>query len=67
MTREQEIYEKFQKGDPLLDVELEQGLDFFTNLALDLNKAGPVFRLAANEANRVRIALNAYRMARKKS
>lgn len=60
----QVVYEKYQRGDPLNDNELAGAAAHFYQLSEMLYKSGPVFRLAANEANRVYLALNGFMQAR---
>ncbi len=61
------VYEKFTNGEPLTDSEIEEGISFFYDMTLKLSAMGPVFRLAANESNRVLIQLQNFRDARKES
>lgn len=60
------IYEKLLNGDSLSDEELEEGIDTFRTLAAKLSSVGPVFALAANEANRAFLQLYGYWSARKR-
>jgi hypothetical protein len=61
------IYEKYVNGEPLTDKELEIGAAFFRDLAHMNSQAGPVFKLAASEANRVATALEGFIDARKRN
>lgn len=59
-----DIYEKFVKGDRLTDAECEYGAIYFRRVACDLIGCGPIFKLAANEAQRVWVALQSFSEAR---
>ena len=59
-----EIYEKFVNGDSITDEELKAGSIFFHDLWVQLQQAGSVFKLAANEAGRVYYQFDSYRRAR---
>lgn len=59
------VYERFQKGDPLSDLDLNVGIAHFKVMADLLYSSGPVFRLAAIEAGRVARRFEEYRAARK--
>lgn len=59
-----EIYEKFVNGDSLSDEELKVGAIFFHDMWVQLKQAGPVFKLAANEANRVQSQFDSFIRAR---
>lgn len=59
-----EIYEKFVNGDSLTDEELKVGSIFFHDLWVQLQQAGPVFKLAANEAGRVYYQFDSFIIAR---
>lgn len=58
------VYEKYTNGDSISDEELKEGLAFFKKLSDDLMTLGPVFKLAAVEANLVYMAFNSYQRAR---
>lgn len=58
------VYAKFCKGDPLTNNELDVGIEHFRPLSDMLFRSGPVFRLAAQEANRVATGLEDYKSAR---
>lgn len=58
------VYDKFNNGEPLTDQDLDEGIEFFRQLAHNLSSLGPVFRLSANEARRVHCSLLAFRAAR---
>lgn len=62
--RAHEIYNLVQSGERVSDANLELGLAFYKNLADSLRQCGPVFKLAANEANRVFDVLDGYHRAR---
>lgn len=59
-----QIHEKLQNGDPLANVEVLEGAAFFKDLADRLLKCGPVFHLAAKEANRCYLNLDGFAQAR---
>lgn len=65
MNRPHEIYKKYQKGSPLTDDEIREGMEFFKDVSDKLYQAGPVFILPAIECNRVYLGLNGYYTARK--
>lgn len=58
------VYTKFCNGDSLTDNELDVGINHFKPLADMLFRSGPVFRLAAQEANRVAMRLEDYKRER---
>ena len=64
MSTPHEIYNKYQKGDPLTDSDLEIGILHFTALSELLSQSGPVFNLACNEACFVASRLRGYKIAR---
>jgi hypothetical protein len=59
------IYVKVQKGDPLTDEEVDEGVKFFEDLDRRLIQLGPEFHLAWNEAARVARTLRSYQKARR--
>lgn len=59
------IYEKVLNGNVITNLELQFGIEFFQDLADKLNRCGPQFRLAANEANRVYMLLSDFHTARR--
>lgn len=59
-----EIYEKFVNGDSLTDEELKVGSIFFHDMWVQLKQAGPVFKLAANEAGSVYFQFDSFIRAR---
>lgn len=59
-----EIYEKYVNGDSLSDEELKVGSIFFHDLWVQLKQAGPVFKIAANEAGRVYCQFDSFIRAR---
>ena len=59
-----ELYNKYIGGDKITDNELKESIPFWRDLASMLNKAGPVFKLAANEAGRVHRGLEGFAEAR---
>ena len=61
----EEIRKKWSKVKGLSDDEVEYGITHFTQLAVLANEAGPVFRLAAWEAERVKEVLETFRHNRK--
>jgi len=65
MNTAEKVYEKYSNGDSISDAELKFGIEFFDNLATNLFSAGPVFKLAAQEALRVRNMLHSFKIARK--
>lgn len=58
------VYTKFCNGDPLSDNELDVGIYHFKPMADMLFRSGPVFRLAAQEANRVAMRLEEFKQSR---
>jgi hypothetical protein len=58
------FYEKFNSGSPLTDEELEDGIEFFTELEKSLSSLGPVFKLPANEVRRILYCLESFKTAR---
>ena len=58
------IYNKFCNGDSLSDDELTIGINHFRPLGDMLFRSGPVFRLAAQEANRVASRFEDYKESR---
>lgn len=58
------IYTKFIKGNPLTDNELDIGINHFNSMGELLCRSGDVFRLAAQEANRVADRLGYYKRER---
>lgn len=52
-----DIYDKYVNGDKLSDAELLLGFNHFTDLGKKLALSGPVFLLAAREANRISSSL----------
>lgn len=53
MSTPKQTYEKFIIGDQISSEDLEKGFTHFSTLATLLYASGPVFQLAAIEANRV--------------
>ena len=64
MSLPKDVYEKFCAGDSLTDAEVSFGITFYTYLADNLFKCGPVFQLAAAEARRVQLQLEGFMEAR---
>ncbi len=60
----QTIYDKCVNGDRHTDEELGYGIIMYKQMADNLYKMGPVFRLAAIECNRVYMLLNDFQEAR---
>lgn len=60
-----QIYEKYHNGDKLTDNEVIYGTVYFKRLAEQLNICGPVFKLAADEAQRIRHRLYEMSVARR--
>lgn len=65
MIKASKVYDKYIKGDNLSDAEIAAGIEHFRMLSTLALQAGPVFKLASNEANRVAIALEGFQQARK--
>lgn len=59
------IYRKYVAGDKLTDAEVIYGRQLFKRAADALFGTGPVFSLAAKEANRLYLALDDIAEARK--
>lgn len=59
-----EIYDKYRDGHSLTNKEVQDGIDFYGDLADKLFKCGDTFRLAAKEALQVYHALYGFRQAR---
>ena len=58
------VYTKLCNGDSLTDNELDVGIYHFRPMADMLFRSGPVFRLAAQEANRVAMQLEEFKQSR---
>lgn len=54
------IYDKVVSGEAITDAEIDFGRVFYRDLADNLSKCGPVFKLAAQEANRIYMALSLF-------
>lgn len=63
-THPKDLYNKYVQGDKITDNQLKEGVPFWKDLADKLHKAGPVFKLCANEAGRVYRGLNEFADAR---
>jgi hypothetical protein len=59
-----EIFHRYYQGDSLTDQDVLEGVKFYYQLSRLLYKTGPVFRLAAQEANSVFLGLESYAKAR---
>lgn len=59
-----EIYNKKTDGGNITNAELLIGIKFFDDLSRKLFQCGPVFRLAAKEANDVYHTFYSYAVAR---
>lgn len=59
-----DLYKKFTDGDPISDEELDEGIEFFSDLSDKLFSLGDVFRLPAVEANRVLMSLEGFKRER---
>ena len=59
-----EIYNKKVEGGRITNEELLEGIKFFKDLSDKLFKCGPVFRLAAKEANDTYFTFYSYAIAR---
>lgn len=61
------IYQRLTDGDGLTDTEVNRGAAFFKRLSADLSAAGPIFRIAFLEANRVYLKLDDMQAARREA
>jgi hypothetical protein len=59
-----DIYDKVCSGDPISDNDIRIGIAHYKQLGGLLSVSGPVFKLAANEANRIRYSLEGFQQAR---
>ena len=64
MNLAEKIYNKLYQGDALTDEELQAGIEHFKQVSDLLMVSGPVFRLAADEANRIYCRLRDFQVAR---
>ena len=62
--RPDKLHEKYCNGDSLTNIEVAVGATYFRELANMLVKAGPIFRLAFCEANRVADNFESFAAAR---
>lgn len=62
--RATQVYEMVQSGDPISDSDLAFGRTYFKELAAKLWHCGPVFKLAAREADHTYQTLDGYYQAR---
>lgn len=60
----QSVYEKYDSCKALTDEEVNFGAKYFRKLSDTLQELGPVFRLAAGEANRVAMGFERFKEAR---
>lgn len=58
------IYEVVCNGDSVTDEQIKIGIDHYNKLSDLLSVSGPVFKLAANEAQRVAYSLQGFKNAR---
>jgi len=58
------IYDKIKDGGPISNSELNEAIDFFSDLEDKLMVLGPVFRLAWKEALNIKITLESFKRAR---
>ena len=63
--RAQKVYETVRSGGPVSDDDLEFGILYYGELSINLFNCGPVFRLAAQEANNILYTLSNFQTARK--
>ena len=59
-----EIYDKYNNGDALTDLEIKVGYEHFTKLRNFLDPCGPVFHLAWCEAHRMAMRFGEFIKAR---
>lgn len=62
--RAAQVYEKANKAVNISDADIKFGREFYKELADKLFKCGPVFKLAAVEANRTYMVLDGFYRAR---
>lgn len=67
MTTISDVYSKCINGRPLTMKEIDIGIEHFDKMSKLLFASGPVFSLAAVEANRIYLMLDGFKMARQRN